>query len=111
MRDPVNKPDEELSLLIFGRNSLGFTSILRDRVVEVHKQWIGVSLALGVCAFHGQISCNSGHKMTLTEFFPWKRICRTKSFISVKILVAIAIVPTCVVFVSSDTSARDFTSQ
>jgi hypothetical protein len=73
MRDPENKPDEELSLLTFGRNTPEFTPILRDRVGEVHKQWVVVGLALGLCAFSGQTSCNSSQKMILTEFFPGKR--------------------------------------
>jgi Ni,Fe-hydrogenase III small subunit len=111
MRDSENKPDEELSLLTFGRNTPEFTPILRDRVAEVHKQWVVVILALGACAFSGQTYCNRGQKMILTEFFPRKRICRTNSFIPVKILVAIALFLTNLVFVSGDTSAGDFTSQ
>jgi hypothetical protein len=111
MRDLENKPDEELLFLTFGRHTTEFTPILRDRVVEVDKQGSVISLALGVYAFSGQISCNSGQKMILTEFFARKKICRTNSFIRVKILVARACFLTSVVFVSGNTSAGNFASQ
>jgi hypothetical protein len=111
MRDPENRPDEELSLLTFWRNTPELTLIPRDRVGEILRQWVVVGLALGLCAFSGQTSCNSGQKMILTELFPRKRICRARSFIPEKMLVVIAFFLTLVVFVSGDTSAGDFTAR
>jgi hypothetical protein len=73
---------EELSLLAFWRNSPTFTPILGDQVVEVHKQWVVGNIARGVCAFSAQISCNSGQKMILTEFFSPEKDLQDQKFYS-----------------------------
>jgi hypothetical protein len=62
VRDSENKPDEELSSLIFGRKTPEFGQILTHRVVDMRKQWVVASPALGVCSFPGSSVARAARK-------------------------------------------------
>jgi hypothetical protein len=54
MRCPVNKSDEQLSSLIFRRNTYGFVPLPTERVVPIDKQWIAANPAPWIRVFSGQ---------------------------------------------------------
>jgi hypothetical protein len=68
VRDPENKPAEELSPLTWGRNTSKFAPILTQRVVGARRQWVIASPALGVYAFSRHLLCKDDEKMILIEF-------------------------------------------